>query len=159
MLDQDKLHAGLCAGIQECVDTLGYGEMVVGEFLLAPPTQNMGAYISLVGDTESIELGVVADHAGCQRLAGVMLGLEEEDGPIPESELGDAMGELLNMIAGTVKTQLREHGLSVRLGLPMFCRGQVEVSKGSQHRYFDVKIGDVETVCVVHRHQTGEAAA
>jgi CheY-specific phosphatase CheX len=69
------------------------------------------------------------------------------------------MGELLNMLAGTLKTQLREHGLTVRLGLPKFCRGPVEVSKGSQHRFFDVRIGNVDAACVVHQSDTREAAA
>jgi chemotaxis protein CheX len=75
--------------------------------------------ISLVGDVEwSLVLGLPATTAPAmtERFAGFAIPFESED-------MGDAVGELTNLIAGEVKVQLDRIGLRSDISLPQVFRG------------------------------------
>ncbi|MEE9386030.1 MAG: chemotaxis protein CheX [Nannocystaceae bacterium] len=157
MLCAQLVTAAVIEGLGESIETLGYDGLEVKGPIESLPEEVVGGYISLAGDTYCVQLGVISSLAGCQRLAAVMLGLEPGDDPLPDSDLGDAIGELSNIFAGTVKTRLHEAGVSVQLGLPMFCAGHVEVSQDDRHQFTAIQIGDVEAIAVVYLHNTTTA--
>lgn len=82
-----------------------------------------GAHIPLLGGSQPLELAIVSSPDGCEALARAMLGT---DGPLTPAEIADALGELVNMLAGGVKRRLQAHGTELELGLPIFIRGHVE---------------------------------
>jgi len=78
------------------------------------------AVISLVGDVEwSIHLGLPRDTA-----IGVTSQFFGFEIPFDSDDMGDAVGELANIIAGDVKAKLDTRGLKVELSLPSVVRGE-----------------------------------
>lgn len=94
----------------------------------SPDNLVFGAYLSLIGDSGSWEAALFGDEAGCSGLARVIFALEGDQEPLPD-EIVDAMGELMNMVSGAVKTRLdqQEHE-RLTIGVPMFhtCREDCE---------------------------------
>jgi hypothetical protein len=81
-----------------------------------------GAYVSLVTPEEPIQVGLVVERPGCQSLAKALLGMEPSDEDLPESDVSDAMCELINMVAGGLKRRV-DGRMSIVLGLPLFVAG------------------------------------
>ena len=75
--------------------------------------------ISLVGQVDwSLSIGLGAGTATdvAQRLAGFEI-------PFDSADMGDAIGELANLLAGEVKLELDRVGVSVEISLPQVLRG------------------------------------
>jgi len=78
------------------------------------------AVISLVGDVEwSIFLGLPRDTAPA--LAAKFAGFEI---PFDSPDMGDAVGELANILAGEVKRKLRAKGVNANISLPSVIRAE-----------------------------------
>jgi len=77
----------------------------------------IGAQIHYVGDDRKGALRVWADVAMVRTLAANMLGLEEDD-PSGAIQIGDALAELLNTIAGNVLTDAWGNALVFHLDIP-----------------------------------------
>jgi len=76
------------------------------------------AVVSLVGDMPcSVALGLPHDSAVA--VAAKLAGFEI---PFESSDMGDAIGEVANMIAGTVKAKLEQRGVSSSISLPSVMR-------------------------------------
>ncbi len=77
--------------------------------------------ISLVGDVDwSLVLSI--PRATASELAGRFAGFEIPfDGP----DMGDAVGEMANLLAGEVKVQLDGIGLACEISLPQVFRGEI----------------------------------
>ena len=76
--------------------------------------------IALMGDVEwSLWLGMprATACAAAERFAGAPI-------PFDSDEMGDAIGELTNMIAGDIKTRLSRQNLTVQLSLPCVVSGE-----------------------------------
>lgn len=91
-----------------------------------PAEPGPGAYITLVGDTGSVQMGIISTTQGCKQLAGMLLGMEgEEIDELSGADMVDAYGEIINVVAGIVKQLVNESDPSFHLGLPIFINGQV----------------------------------
>jgi len=78
------------------------------------------AVISLVGSVEwSICLGLPKDTACAltEKFAGFEI-------PFDSDDMGDAVGELVNVLAGEVKLKLDKRGVKAELSLPSVIRGK-----------------------------------
>ncbi len=83
----------------------------------------VGSFISLVRPGKAWNLALFGTAASCQVLGRGLLGMGPTD-PIGNDELADALGEILNMMAGVTKRKLPAADASqVQLGLPMFLSG------------------------------------
>lgn len=77
--------------------------------------------ISLVGDVDwSLVLSI--PRATASALAGNFAGFEI---PFDSSDMGDAVGEMANLLAGEVKVQLDGIGLEAEISLPQVFRGDI----------------------------------
>ena len=110
----------------------------------AAPTELAGAHIALVGEP-SYELALLASPAGCAALSSAVLGMDVTG--MPPRVVADAVGELVNMLAGGVKRRL-EGGGELELGLPLYCTGSIEASGRQSITSVPMKIGPID-VCVV----------
>ena len=86
-----------------------------------PPTgaNSIIAVISLVGDVEwSLTLGFPKEtaEAVAQKFTGFSV-------PFDSGDMGDAIGELANVIAGSVKSKLDQRGAKANISLPTVLRG------------------------------------
>jgi len=95
------------AGIAEAVWQSYLGEIHVGiveSGVLQPRPEDdtIAAYV-LVGGAWQGGVVLACEHTTAQRLASAMFGIP---GPVAESDLGDAVGELANVLGGNVKSLL-----------------------------------------------------
>jgi hypothetical protein len=115
------------------------------------PTGLCGSYIPLVGDEDSIHIGLVASEAGCQTLARALLCMTEDE-KLPPADVADALGEILNMMAGNLKRRVNEKIPSLALGLPIFINGSIEPTEKLSSMVAFVKIGKVDAALLVLSH-------
>ena len=90
-----------------------------------PPTGMAGAYIPLLAEDETLQLALLATPAGCADLARLLLGMESDEA-VSDADIADAVGELVNIVAGGVKQRMQEGAGGLRLGLPVFIHGYVQ---------------------------------
>jgi CheY-specific phosphatase CheX len=104
----------------------------------------VGAHIPMVG-APSYELSVVATRQSCEALATAVLGMSVEG--MPASVVADAIGEIVNMLAGGVKRRLgaTDH----ELGLPVFVNGSVEPTDRHSLFVFPMLLGAIEAVVAI----------
>lgn len=81
------------------------------------PGHPWAAWVPLMSVHDSLRLGLLANPEGCQQLARTFVGDEAE---LTESEVGDALGEILNILAGCVKRDVADRLPGLRIGLPIF---------------------------------------
>lgn len=113
---------------------------------------NPAAYVAILGDGLSMHLGLSASMEGCRTLARALLGMRQRD-EISDREVGDGMSEILNILAGKVKSRMSERDGSLRLGLPMFVMGPVGHGDGTERRVADATVGPVSCRMLVVRQQ------
>ncbi|MGZ8459709.1 MAG: chemotaxis protein CheX [Candidatus Deferrimicrobiaceae bacterium] len=81
----------------------------------------MIASIQIAGDINGI-VAVVSSRNTAAQLTRNMLGLEEA--PEEKAEIADCAGEIVNMIAGNIKTRCIESGVTFNLSIPIVMCGQ-----------------------------------
>ena len=110
----------------------------------------VGSYVSLVGKVYVLQLGICSNENGLKAIAGMMMGMKPaESGALTEDELADAIGEIGNILCGSVKKKLASKDASLQIGIPILVRGQVEVSSSIQSMDSDVSVGEVPVRMVV----------
>ncbi len=104
------------------------------------PESLTGCFVALVGEAESIQIGLASDSAGCQTLAQALFAADE---PVPESDVTDALGEIANIMAGGVKKRRSASHGGMSLGLPIVMEGHVRITDRQEMAQLDVALGDV----------------
>ncbi len=87
------------------------------------------AVISLVGDVEWT-LWLALPRATAEAVAGRFAGFEI---PFDSPDMGDAVGELANILAGRTKAELDARGIHAEISLPTVMRGSPVSVLGAQH--------------------------
>ena len=91
----------------------------------APPDQGCSTYgsgIALTAPTGGFNLMLVGDEESTNTLTRKLLFLGE-DADVGRDDVADALGELVNMAAGAVKTKRPDDKPDLQLGLPLFLTG------------------------------------
>jgi CheY-specific phosphatase CheX len=93
------------------------------------PLQNaIGAFVPLAGDLNAnVFLGLPSDTA--MALAAKFAGFAI---PFESSDMGDAIGELTNMLAGQIKAMLDKKGIAAELSVPCIMRDDSLSAIGQQ---------------------------
>ena len=110
-----------------------------------------GAYIAILGDEVALHLGLSATPRGMQVLARGLLGLRDS-GPLGERDTVDAVSELMNIIAGKVKSKLNDRDGTLRLGLPLYVQGQIQVTDHMEKVTLEQRVGPVTCELLVFRN-------
>jgi CheY-specific phosphatase CheX len=108
------------------------------------------AYVAILGDRCSIHLGISSSMDGCRALARALLGRRQRDA-IADAEVVDGMSEILNIVAGKVKSRMVARDGSLKLGLPLFVQGQVGMGEETERVSADVLLGPVPCQLLVFR--------
>lgn len=106
------------------------------------PASCHGAYLALVAQDEPIQVALLADPAGCQVLSKSLLGMDVADEDLPDSDVSDAMCEVINIVAGGLKRRVSPE-LKVTLGLPLFVAGPLLPNQQQQVHSRGFALGDV----------------
>ena len=129
--------------------TLGYAGCTV----LGPRTDSgalSGGYVALVGDKCSVQVAVASEPSMCQSIAARLFEMpEDEADSLPDGDVADAVGELVNIVGGLVKTRMAKLDGSLQLGLPFVIEGVIESTKRLKSEYVEADLGGVKVVLVV----------
>ena len=120
----------------------------------AVPTNTMGALIPIVSEMAPVQIGLFSDEAGCQSMARALLYCGPTD-PLTRAEMIDAMSELVNMLAGSVKARVARYASHAALGLPTFVHGPVEASSSTVVETVPLQVGDAVALVVIARTVDG----
>ena len=108
------------------------------------------AYVAILGDRCSMHLGISSSMDGCRALTRALLGMRQRDA-ISDAEVVDGMSEILNIVAGKVKSRMAARDGSLKLGLPLFVQGQVGMGDETERLSADVLVGPVPCQLLVFR--------
>jgi hypothetical protein len=115
----------------------------VGDALDGPDEDGLvGAHIPLLGGAEPIELALVGNAAACRAIAAAMWQLGDDAAP-SQSETADAIGEIVNMLAGSVKRRMKANGVELELGLPIFALGKIVENPRLSILTLPVRFGEI----------------
>ncbi len=109
-----------------------------------------GAFIPLIADSESVQVGIVSSASGCLSLARALL-QGGDDLHVSASDMTDALSEAANILAGFVKRGIHDHLHPVQLGLPLFVNGHLETSDRVRALVTHFRLGSVKMAVVVLR--------
>ncbi len=131
-------------------DTLCVGPCVVeAEEALTQKTGIRGAYISLVDGDVSVLLGMRGPSSACETLTRYMMAMDDDE-EVADEDITGAIGEVMNIMAGVVKSEMRQPTL--RLGIPMVVSGRVTPAAQQETSCRVIQLGDARVeVLLLHR--------
>lgn len=89
------------------------------------PDVATASLVSLTSESTSVMVGVAATPDGCQVISKSLLGMEADEEDLPLDDVIDALGEMANIVAGSVKQRIVDvGGESTVLGLPLVLQGK-----------------------------------
>jgi CheY-specific phosphatase CheX len=115
-----------------------------------------GSLVALVGQQSSVEVGICATKDNCVKLARSFLGMEPEDEELSSSDLDDALGEMANVLAGVLKSQLNGRVPPLQLGLPIVLHGLVGASSSAEMVVAKLQWEEAEAHFLLIRNAMGE---
>lgn len=151
----DWVEALVAAANQLALESLGFeeGEVVKTESSLRSLVS--GSLIALVGNQHSVEVGLCATADNCVSLARAFLGMEPEDEELSRADLDDALGEMVNVLAGALKARMDGRVPAMQLGLPIVFQGVLGASTNAEVMVVHIKWQDVEAQTVLIRNASG----
>jgi hypothetical protein len=116
------------------------------------PTQARpgGAYIAVLGEDASLHLGICTSPEGFRTLSRALLGIRRDE-ELTDKDVVDGASEVMNIVAGKVKSRMSGEDGTLRLGLPMFVTGEIQMTAGMEREIADVSIGPVPCQLQVYR--------
>lgn len=109
-----------------------------------------GAYIAILSERNSIHLGLSSSSAGLHAIARGLLGLRHEE-DLTERDVVDGVSEVMNIVAGKVKSYMSGRDGQLRLGLPMYIPSPIANGPGMEVLSADIKLGPVPCKISVYR--------
>jgi CheY-specific phosphatase CheX len=136
---------------------LGFPAMTVVARHAAAPSEQ-AALLGLMGPAGAVQIGLAASAAGCQALAKGLMGLGPAEEALPDSEMADALCEIVNIAAGAFKARLRDRASPLQMGLPVFIHGSVKPTDHVAVRVAEVRFGEVVAALLLVHPRTGHEA-
>ena len=154
MIDQVCLSDTLLQAAQEVFSSMIFMDI---EPLPQPTTlgnETLLSSITFKGDIEGC-LTICCELACAKTIAGNMLGIESADG-MGEQEWVDAMGEVANMVMGSVKSRLQESTPNIEVSIPSVVSGrEIKANMGDRmaRTVVHVQVGGQypAELCIMHR--------
>ncbi|MGV0950232.1 MAG: chemotaxis protein CheX [Azonexus sp.] len=143
------------AANQLAMESLSFeeGEVVATETSLRSLVS--GSLIALVGNQNSVEVGLCATEDNCVNLARALLGMEPEDEELSRADLDDALGEMVNIMAGALKARMDGRVPAMQIGLPIVFQGMLGASTNAEVMVVHMRWQDVEAQTVLIRSASG----
>ncbi len=149
---EDWLQASIEALREVATTALGFEGLEVGEVRESMPQDVGGAFIPLSGEHDSAQVGLAGGPDERKLISGALMQMSaDEAAELTNSDVADAMGEIVNIAAGGIKQRLQSRLGSLALGLPLFINGQVEATEKVVTRVADLTMGNHSLVLVIVR--------
>jgi hypothetical protein len=138
------------AAVEIATNALSFPGAVVHDPVGIECTASMiGAHIPVIGGGQAFDLALVASADGCQALSRAILCLDSEGPPLRATEVADAVGEIVNMLAGTVKRRMAGSGADLVLGLPLFVHGYIQPTERLSVVVLPTRFGPIDTMVLI----------
>jgi len=108
----------------------------------------IGAHIPMIGGGQAFDLGLVALAEDCKALSRAIL-CAAPDAPLRDAEVADAVGEIVNMLAGSVKRRMSGLRVDLELGLPLFLHGYIQPSDRLTVIALPTRFGTIDTMVLI----------
>jgi CheY-specific phosphatase CheX len=150
--------ADLEGAFEEVASTaLGCSGMTITSRHGAPPSLH-GAYLGLIGPTGAVQIGLASSQEGCQALARGLMGMGPAEAALPDSEVADAVCEIINIVAGAFKARVRDRATPLQMGLPVFIQGAVHATDRVAVRVAEVTFGGIPAALLLVHPRSGAEA-
>jgi chemotaxis protein CheY-P-specific phosphatase CheC len=143
---------------QVAINPLGYKGSEVLSYPKDIPDGNCGSYIPLRRNEESIRLCLLMDQRGRQAIARSLFCMSPGDDDLDEQDVGDALGEILNIMSGLIKAHMgakaveqNQAKVEVKIGLPGLLSNASSVTTAPESSIAKVRIGPVFGLLVITR--------
>lgn len=147
MAEATKKFSVISLGLEE-------GAVQMSKPVNTPPKGLSGAFLTMVSLDDTLQLGMASNKNGCKSISGALMGMTPRQmEALSNEDIVDAMGEVVNIIAGMVKTKMENINPRINIGLPVFLTGNIEPSHQQEAGAIEIKIGDVKTQIVVIRQK------
>lgn len=113
-------------------------------------TTDAGALVPIVSAMEPVQIGLFSSEIGCGELGRALLGSSPTD-PFSRADMIDAVSEIVNMLAGSVKARVSRYASHAALGLPTFVHGPVEAPSQQVVDAVTIRIGTTIAQVVIVR--------
>ncbi len=148
MISAEDWLAATTQSLVKVADTYFDVEAMASESFDDEAAAKCGAIIGLASGDNTVQLMMLATRRGSESLGKALLGFESNES-IDTCDLADAIGEIMNIVAGMVKTVVNHRDDSLNLTLPTFVEGRLEPIGGQEVMGEVIKMGAVETKVVV----------
>lgn len=149
MISPEQWLSATANSLLEVVETyFDVGSMTEATFDEGAEVPRCGTMIGLVSDDNAVQMMLVATKPGAEILARALLGFEPDE-EIEPGDLADAIGEIINIVAGMVKTELNDQDRDLNLTLPTFVDGTVTPITGQTVSYQIIEMGPVQTKVLI----------
>ena len=119
----------------------------------APPDERQpGAYIAVLGEANAMHLGLTTTPEGCRMLARGLLGMRSDE-TLSDKDAVDGVSEVMNILAGKVKSSMADRDHSLRLGMPIFMEQPIQMRENMERVIAEVKIGPVPCQLLVFKNK------
>jgi hypothetical protein len=107
----------------------------------------IGAHIPMLGGGQAFDLALVASPEDCKALSRAILCIGPA-APLKDAEIADAIGEIVNMLAGSVKRRLSGQR-DLELGLPIFLHGYIQPTERLTVIALPTRLGTIDTMVLI----------
>lgn len=114
------------------------------------PQNREGSLLPVQKGSESLHLGVLSDKQGCIALTRELLQMSDEE-DVRDEDVADAVGEIVNILAGVMQRSLDGDGEGVTLGFPVYVRGEIIAPHKSETLCATLNLGPARTDIIVVR--------
>lgn len=111
-------------------------------------TSMIGAHIPMIGAGKAYDLALVATADGCLGLSRAIL-CAGPTAALKDAEVADAVGEIVNMLAGAVKRRLSGQRADLELGLPIFVHGYIQPTDRLSVIALPTRFSTIETMVLI----------
>ena len=141
LVDKFQEVSASALGIESCAVTASDGGGVKGE---------LGGFIPMVGEDTAVQIAVISSENNCRDLSALLLGMEpEEASELSEEDIDDGIGEFMNIIAGSMKTEMVQYDSSTKLGLPFIVHGWVAPGSHTMQSFKKINCGELTFTLMV----------
>lgn len=124
-------------------DMLGCKDCVLVETQTELPSEVHGAQLALINGSATLQVGFFSHEAGLLSLARSLLQMEQEEEDPAKEDIADAVGEIVNMLAGAIKDRFGSVAGETQMGLPVFFRGEMCAARNVEAMTLKLKVDDV----------------
>ncbi len=112
-----------------------------------------GAWLSIKAGNDPLHIGILSSEEGCTSMTRSLLFMEPDEEDPSREDMADAVGEIVNIIAGIMQRDLAGEVPEIQLGLPIFVAGEVVRHPAQEAANSDVMFDGTSAKVVVLRAQ------